>query len=143
MFTVTIQAENAQQLAAIAKHLEVLEAPAFVRSEVSKPVMPLGSAVAATAPVDASKVAKVEKPKVAKVEKPKDEKAANGLDYEDVKNATYLVAGIPGKGANLTTEILSGFGVDHAKKLPEAQWAEYIKKCEEVAGKHKEPANFA
>lgn len=143
MFSVTIKAESAAHLAALAEHLKAFEAPAFLRSEIGKPkaataAVPSAVPTPSALPVEAPKA---EKPKVAKAPK-KEEKSALTYD-DDVKAATFAVAGIPGKGPNLITGILGEFGVGHAKELTEEQWPEYIEKCKAIAEKNKEPANFA
>lgn len=143
MYSLTIQCDNATQLGAIAKHLETLDLPAFLRSEAGK--------IAKADKPSAAESAKTEEaPKAAKAAKAeKATKAASAADetdgttYDQVKEVTFKLAGLPGDGSKLVKEVLSRFGVDHATKLTDKQWKSYVDQATKAFEDNKPEENLA
>lgn len=53
------------------------------------------------------------------------------VTYDDVKRATNALA--KAKGASEVIALLAQFKVDHAKKLTDSQWGEYVARAEELS----------
>lgn len=121
MFSITIYAETSAELANIVKHIELVP---FLSAKTGKKSV----SETATVPTEkAEKVAKSEKAeKPAKAEKVKEEPT---VTYEQVREATFSLAAVPGNGPALVKEALKHFEVDHATKLVETEWQKYIDLC--------------
>lgn len=136
MYSITINCKDAKELSAVAAHLSALDTSAPKRTAQSEPAAEVSVPVADNAPRPPK--AKTEKPKA---EKPKEEE--NTANYDQVREATFKLAGLPGEGPRLVKEVLGRFGVDHATKLTEKQWQSYIDEATKAYDKNKPEENLA